>query len=127
MSVFLICELSKVAWRVPLVFPEYRSSLMAFIEGHFAQSSIICVELCGKRTNIDLQSNTQKTKDRATRTSLKSWVTHVLPSCYYSYTPGDKSWMRKVPVSVYDKWNISVVICDIDITYTVYTMCVLLD
>jgi hypothetical protein len=27
-----------------------------------------------------------------------------------SYKPGDNSWMRKVPGSVYDKWNISVVI-----------------
>ena len=26
-----------------------------------------------------------------------------------------KSWIRKVPRSVYDKWNISVVICDTDI------------
>jgi hypothetical protein len=29
-----------------------------------------------------------------------------------SYKPGDKSWMRKGPESVYNKWNISVVICD---------------
>jgi hypothetical protein len=28
---------------------------------------------------------------------------------------GDKSSMRKGPVSVSDKWNISVVICDADI------------
>ena len=34
------------------------------------------------------------------------------PSCYSSYKPGDKSRMRKGPGSVYDKQNISVVICD---------------
>jgi hypothetical protein len=27
----------------------------------------------------------------------------------------DTGWMRKEPESVYDKWNISVVICDTDI------------
>jgi hypothetical protein len=27
----------------------------------------------------------------------------------------DKSWMRKGPESVYDKWKITVVICDTDI------------
>jgi hypothetical protein len=32
-----------------------------------------------------------------------------------SYKPGDKSRMRKGPGSVYDKWNISVVICNTDI------------
>jgi hypothetical protein len=32
-----------------------------------------------------------------------------------SYKPGDDSLMRKVPESVYDKWNMSVVICDTDI------------
>jgi hypothetical protein len=37
------------------------------------------------------------------------------PSCYSSYKVSDKSWKRKVPLSVYDKWNISVVICDTDI------------
>jgi hypothetical protein len=31
----------------------------------------------------------------------------------FSYKPGDKSWKRKGPGSVYDKWNISVVICDV--------------
>jgi hypothetical protein len=31
---------------------------------------------------------------------------------YSSYKVDDKSWMRKGPGSAYDKWNISVVICD---------------
>ena len=39
------------------------------------------------------------------------------PSCKSSYKCGDKSWMRKGPESVYDKWNISVVICDTGIPY----------
>ena len=66
---------------------------------------------------------THKTKDRITRTQLKtgselrcSW--RVSSSCSPSdtcYKPGDKSWMRKGSGSVYDKWNIYVVICDIDI------------
>ena len=34
------------------------------------------------------------------------------PLCYYSYKPGYKSRMRKGQGSVYDEWNISVVICD---------------
>jgi hypothetical protein len=33
----------------------------------------------------------------------------------HSVNSGDKSWMRKVPESVYNKWSISVVICDKDI------------
>jgi hypothetical protein len=33
----------------------------------------------------------------------------------YSYKPDDKSCTRKGPGSVYEKWNISVVICDTDI------------
>jgi hypothetical protein len=32
-----------------------------------------------------------------------------------SNKPGDKSWMRKEPANVYDKWNIPVVIFDTDI------------
>jgi hypothetical protein len=38
-----------------------------------------------------------------------------IPAAPSSYKPGDKSWMRKGPGIVYDKWNISVVICDTDI------------
>ena len=33
-------------------------------------------------------------------------------SCYSSNKPGDMLWMREWSESVYDKWNISVVICD---------------
>ena len=32
-----------------------------------------------KRTHNDLQNITQKTKDRATRTPLKTWVTSGVP------------------------------------------------
>jgi hypothetical protein len=68
--------------------------------------------------------HTHKTKDRVTRTPLKTggevrWSGRVSSSCSTSgtcrYKPGDKSWMRKGPVSVYDKWSISVVNCDTDI------------
>ena len=70
----------------------------------------------------------RKLKDRVTRTPQNtesevvfsgrvssSGSTSDPPSCYSSYKIGNKSWKRKVPVSVYDKWNISVVICDTDI------------
>jgi hypothetical protein len=39
-------------------------------------------------------------------------------SPYSCYKAGDKSWMRKGPGSVY-KWNISLVICD---TYIIYSI-----
>ena len=39
----------------------------------------------------------------------------VAPVVLSSYKPGDKSWMRKGPGNVYRKWNIYVVVCDIDI------------
>ena len=35
---------------------------------------------------------------------------------------GDKSWMRKGPGSAYHKWNIFVVICDIDIPFTCWVV-----
>ena len=40
-----------------------------------------------KRTNNELQSTTQKTKDRATRTPLKTGVKGK-PLCYSNYNPG---------------------------------------
>jgi hypothetical protein len=45
------------------------------------------------------------------------WYLLITPfgHCSASYRPGDKSCMRKGPGSVYDKWNISVVICNTDI------------
>ena len=75
-----------------------------------------------KRTNIDQQNNTQKIKEWATWTLLKirgeiRCSGRVSSSCSTSdirrvtrYKPSDKSWMRKGPKSVYDKWNISVII-----------------
>ena len=46
----------------------------------------------------------------------KQLLLHMLhQSCYSCYKPGDKSWMSKGPHCDYDKWNISVVICDTDI------------
>ena len=78
-----------------------------------------------KRTNNDHQNITQKTKDRATRITLKAVVElwkvkqlllHMLhPSCYSCDNPGDKSWMRKGS-DYYDKWNISVAFNDTDIS-----------
>ena len=66
---------------------------------------------------------THKTKDQVTRTPLKTGREvrcsgRVGSSCSASGTRRlnlDKSWMRKGPGSVYDKWNTSVVICDTDI------------
>jgi hypothetical protein len=64
--------------------------------------------------------HTYKTRDRVTRTPLKPGVISGAPLVtpvvlIYSYKLGDKSWMRKGTASVYDKWNISAVICDTDI------------
>ena len=66
--------------------------------------------------------HTYKTKDRVTWTLLKTGVSSSCStsgSCHVNLVTNpvddDKSWMRKGPGSVYDKWNISVVICDTDI------------
>jgi len=60
----------------------------------------------------DRQYNCQKRKDKRTTFFLTSGCR----SCYSCYEFGDKSWKRKEePESVYNKWNISVVICDTDI------------
>ena len=78
-------------------------------------------------TNNDLQNTTQKTKDRATQTQQKTVVNFGVPegqavavplrrrSCCSSYKPGHKSGIRRELGSTHDKWNIVVVICDIDI------------
>ena len=71
--------------------------------------------------------HTYKTKDRVTRTPRKigcelrysggvssSFSTSGTRRVNLYYKPGDNSWMKKGPRSVYDKWNISVVICDTD-------------
>jgi hypothetical protein len=77
-----------------------------------------------KRTNNHLQNITQKNNDRETRNPLKiggelGCSGGVGSSCstsgtrrYSSYKSGDKSWMRKDPGSIYDKWDIFVIICD---------------
>jgi len=65
-----------------------------------------------KRTNNDIQNIIHKTKDRVTRTPQKTgYELMCARRDPFYYKPGDKSWMRKGPESVYDKWNISVVIC----------------
>ena len=81
-----------------------------------------------KRPNNDLQNNTNKTKDRVTRTPLKpggelGCSGRESSSCSISGTHCVtlvtnrviSHEMRKGPESVYDKWNISVVICDTDV------------
>jgi hypothetical protein len=68
-----------------------------------------------KRKNNDLQ------RIHITRTPLTIGVelrcsgrvsSSCSTSCYSSNKPGDMLWMREWPESIYDKWNISVVICD---------------
>ena len=63
--------------------------------------------------------HTYKTKDRVTKTGDELRCSErVSSTCSTSgtlYKPGEKSRMRKGPGSVYDKWNISVVIYDTDI------------
>ena len=84
-------------------------------------------EMCTKDKQRSTK-RTYKTKYRVTRTPLKTggelrWFGRVSSSCSTSGTrrvnpvkkTGNKSWMRKGPGSAYDKWNISVVICDTDI------------
>jgi hypothetical protein len=44
-----------------------------------------------------------------------SCSTSVTRRVNLAHKPGDKSWTRKGPESAYDKWNISVFICDTDI------------
>jgi hypothetical protein len=70
-------------------------------------------------TEYNRSSNTNPTKNREwTQVLRKSgpFLLHMWHlSCYYCYKPGDKSRMRKGPDCDDDKWNISVVICDIDI------------
>jgi hypothetical protein len=81
-----------------------------------------------KRTNSDLRKNTHKTKDRATRPTLKTGSEYRCSGRVSSYcstsdnrcvtlvtNPNDKLWVRKWPESVYDKWSIFVVKCDTDI------------
>jgi hypothetical protein len=71
-----------------------------------------------ERTNIDLYNTTQKTKDRATRTSVKpifrkvkQFLLHMWhPSCYSFFKPEDKSHTRKRPGYDYDKRHVSIVI-----------------
>ena len=77
------------------------------------------------RTVETTMYKTQKTEQH--EPSWNPRVTHVVRkgkqfllhmwhlSCYSSYKPGDKSWMRKWPDYNYDKQNISMVICDTDI------------
>jgi hypothetical protein len=65
-------------------------------------------------TNNKLQNTTQKTKDWATwspiKTLDKQFLLHMQhPSCYSCYEAGDKSWMGKEQDCDYDKRNISVV------------------
>ena len=86
-----------------------------------------------EKVQKDKQQSTKhsyKTKERVTRTPLEiggelRFPGRVSSSCstrgtrrvnlVNSYKAGNKSGMRKGPRSVYDKWNISVVICDTDI------------
>ena len=87
-----------------------------------------------KRTNNYLQSTTHKTKDRATRTPLKTpdelWCSgSVSSSCSTNGTRRVTlvtnlvmSHMRKGSQSAYDNWNISVVICDNGYQHICYTL-----
>ena len=46
---------------------------------------------------------------------LFSYFKYILTSDLFRLIYLDKSWTRKGPGSAYDKWNISAVICNIDI------------
>ena len=62
------------------------------------------------------RKHTHKTKDRVKRTQLNT-DEHLRcsESVGSSCSTSDKSWMRKRPGSVHEKWNIFVIICDTDI------------
>ena len=68
-----------------------------------------------------IYKHTYKTKDRVTRTTLKTGGELRCSERVSSYAISTSSTRRvnlvthPVPGSVYDKWNISVVICDTDI------------
>ena len=81
-----------------------------------------------EKTNNGGHNTTQKTKDWATRTSLKKmrWTRVIQkgkqfllhkwhPSCCSCYLSGDKSWMWKTQNCDFDKQDVPVVICDTDI------------
>jgi len=61
-------------------------------------------------------SNTNTTKTRGDLRCSGKVSSSCSTSWHSSYKASDKSWRRKGPGSVYDKWNISIVICDTDIT-----------
>jgi hypothetical protein len=75
-----------------------------------------CPKEKGQRDKQRSTKHTHKTKNDSNLTKNRGW-TQVLrkgkqlllhywhPSCYSSYKPGDKSWMKKGPGSVYDKWK----------------------
>jgi hypothetical protein len=47
--------------------------------------------------------------------ALRKGGQFMLPLCYSRYKPDDKSWIMKGSENAYDKWNISVIICDTDV------------
>ena len=64
----------------------------------------------------NLQNITQKTKDRATRTPLKTGVTSdVAPVMLILLQPDDKSWMRKEPDCYHDNRRLRVLFSDLKI------------
>ena len=71
-----------------------------------------------KRTSNDLQNNTQKTKDRAIQTLLKTadeLRCSTSDTYHVTLVTNNMLWMRKGLWSAYGRWNISIVICDTDI------------
>jgi hypothetical protein len=101
-----------------LTFMEHLSSSLVFSGVHITRSLVFCVVFC--RSWFVLLSFffcplcCLSSDLRILMTPLISsdkWH----PSCYSSYKPGGKSWIRKGSESVYDEWNISVGICYTDV------------
>ena len=62
-----------------------------------------------------------KLKNLATQILLKLGVYsgapegYAVPAPLSCYKPADKSWMKKGPEGVNDKWNISMLLCDTNV------------
>jgi hypothetical protein len=93
-------------------------------------SSKLCVKLCKIHRFYIRLALGEKVKSRwilVFRKGKQFLLHYWHPSCWSSYKPADKPWMRKGPGSNYDKWNISVVICDTYIpNFTFYDVLIIL-
>ena len=114
---YLGCNIRRVWTKVVI-----RSGISKKNKQHYGQKKKY------KSTNNDLQ-NIHIILKNPTKTRGELGCSGRVGSCFSTsgpryvtlVTPGDKSRMRKGHGSTYDKWNISVVICDPHIPYDSHT------